>query len=123
MLATRLLKRSRGLPLVVLMISLCGCTQETASHTLDPELARTSVEKAMTAWVEGKTPKDLQPEIVVGDTAWVQGKKLVSFQVLRDEETSDGSNLHIRVQRKFAAEESKVTYIVGTSPVITIFPQ
>ncbi|MEY3460204.1 MAG: hypothetical protein RL215_3361, partial [Planctomycetota bacterium] len=47
--------------------------------------------------------------------------------ILRDEETSDGSNLHIRVQRVFedggAKSESRVIYIVGTSPVITIFPR
>lgn len=113
----------RGVLTVLLVFGLCGCSQETPSHPLDPELARASVQKAMQAWVDGKTPEELKPEIVVGDPAWGQGKKLVSFEVVASEESSDGSNLHIPVKRKFDSEESEVTYIVGTSPVITIFPQ
>lgn len=81
------------------------------------------MEKAMQAWVDGKTPKDLQPDIICGDSSWEQGKKLVSFKILTDEETTDGSNLHIRVERKIDSSDSTVTYIVGTSPVVTIFPQ
>ena len=106
---------------------LCGCSQESASYSLNADVARTSVQKAMQAWVDGKKPGDLQPEIIMGDPTWVQGKKLVSFEILTKEETSDGSNLHICVNRQFESEsddaESKVTYIVGTSPKITIFPQ
>jgi len=112
-----------GVLSVFLVLGLCGCSQETPSHPLDQELARASIQKAMQAWVEGKTPDDLKPEIIVGDQSWVQGKKLVSFEVVTSEETSDGSNLHIPVKQKFESSESEVTYIVGTSPVITIFPQ
>ena len=81
----------------------------------------------MQAWVDGATPSDLQPDIIVGDTEWENGKKLASFEILADEATTDGSNLHIRVKRKFkderGASESTVKYIVSTSPAITIFPQ
>lgn len=101
----------------------CGCSQETPSYPLDKELARSSVQKAMQSWVDGKTPNDLQPDVVVGDSAWNKGQKLVSFEILTDEEKSDGSNLHISVKRKFESSKSKVTYIVGTTPVVTIFPQ
>jgi hypothetical protein len=101
-----------------------GCSSGDApSYPLDQELARSSVQKAMEAWVSGKTPKELQPGIVIGDTAWENGKKLTSFEIVADEETTDGSNLYIRVKRKLGSEESKVTYIVGTTPVVTIFPQ
>ncbi len=114
----------RGIAGVLLVFSLWGCSQgNTHSHPLDEDLARASVQKAMQAWVDGKTPKDLEPEIVVGDPDWKQGKKLVSFEIATDKETSDGSNLHIVVRQKFDDTDSDVTYIVGTSPVITIFPQ
>ena len=114
----------RGIVGVLLVFGLWGCSQgDTPSHPLDQELARASVQKAMQAWVDGKTPKDLQPELVVGDTSWEQGEKLVSFEIATNEETSDGSNLHIVVKRKFDSSDSDVTYIVGTSPVVTIFPQ
>lgn len=108
---------------VLVTIGLAGCSGETPSYPLDQELARASVQKAMQAWVDGKSPQDLKPEIIVGDTAWEQGEKLLSFEIVNHEETSDGSNLHIRVVRRFEASESKETYITGTSPVITIFPQ
>ena len=121
MLMSRLPRR--GMLVVVLAFGLWGCSKETQSHPLDEDLARKSVKKAMEAWVEGKTPKDLQPEVVVGDPDWEQGKKLVSFEIVTNEETSDGSNLHIVVKQKFEASDSQVTYIVGTSPVVTVFPQ
>lgn len=113
-----------GIVCVLLLFGLWGCSQgDTPSHPLDQDLARASVQKAMQAWVDGKTPKELEPEIVVGDTSWQQGEKLVSFEIVTNEETSDGSNLHIVVKQKFDSSDSEVTYIVGTSPVITIFPQ
>jgi hypothetical protein len=112
----------------LLTAALAGCgSSETPTHPLDPELARTSVQSAMQAWVDGKKPADLKPGIIVGDSGWEQGKTLKAFQILKDEETTDGSNLHIRVLRTFdgggAKSESRITYIVGTHPVVTIFPQ
>lgn len=114
----------RGVVGVLFGMMFVGCSSGDApSYSLDKELARNSVQKAMQAWVDGKSPKELQPDIVVGDTAWENGKKLTSFEIVADEETTDGSNLYIRVKRKLGSEESKVTYIVGTTPVVTIFPQ
>lgn len=114
----------RGIAGVLLVLGLWGCSQaDTPSHPLDQDLARASVQKAMQAWVDGKTPTDLKSEIVVGDPAWEQGEKLVSFEIMTNQETSDGSNLHIVVKQKFDTSDSEMTYIVGTSPVVTIFPQ
>jgi hypothetical protein len=79
-------------------------------------------------WVDGRSPDELQPEIVVGDTDWKSGKKLVSYEILTASEKSDGSNLHVKVVREIQEEKgsprkSEKTYIIGTSPVVTIFPQ
>ncbi len=128
MRASRASRATRcGAVFVLLLTGICGCSQESPSLPLDVDVARTSVQKAMQAWVDGKKPNDLQPEIIMGDPTWIQGEKLASFEILTEEETSDGSNLHICVNRKFGTDgddaESKVTYIVGTSPRITIFPQ
>lgn len=114
----------RGVVGLLFGMLFVGCSSGDApSYPLNKELARSSVQKAMEAWVSGKTPKELQPDIVIGDTSWENGKKLTSFEIVADEETTDGSNLYIRVKRKMGSEESKVTYIVGTTPVVTIFPQ
>jgi len=81
----------------------------------------------MQAWVDGKSPKDLKPRIIVGDPEWEAGLKLESFEIIPNDELTDGSNLHLRVKRKLSSggqfAESTVKYIVSTSPVITIFPQ
>lgn len=125
-----MLKRRKILAEMLLLVGVglsSGCGETGAPLPLDEERARKSVEKAMEAWKAGKTPADLQPEITIGDPAWNSGRKLASFEILRDKETSDGSNLHIRVKRSFADSgansESETIYIVGTSPVITIFPR
>lgn len=100
-----------------------------AGPPLDKDLARSSVEKALQAWVDGKKPEELKPEITIGDFEWEGGKtKLVSFRLLTDKERTDGSSLHVTVLREFRNAQGKVSkseaiYVVGTSPVITIFPQ
>ena len=120
---------SRYLVVACILLSgiVFGCGQSGRSYALDEELARSSLQDALQAWVDGQSPEDLQPTIIMGDQGWAKGRKLSSFEILSNEETTDGSNLYIRVKRKFADEngtsESKVTYIVGTSPSITIFPQ
>ena len=113
-----------GPPGILLLILAAGCSSEQAAvHSLNEAVARDSVQKAMQAWVDGRLPEDLRPDIVVGDSAWDQGQTLVSFEILHEAETTDGSNLHIRVRRTLESSESTVTYIVGTTPVVTIFPQ
>lgn len=111
----------------LLLVCLLGCQQGTPSYALDSDIAHQSLEKAMQAWVDGQTPADLQPGIIIGDVDWTKGKKLVSYEILIREETTDGSNLHIPVKRRFKSgsrvTDSQVAYIVGTSPVVTIFPQ
>ncbi len=113
--------------LSLLLATFTGCEGGTPSFALDSDVAHAALEKAMQAWVDGQKPIDLQPEIIVGDTDWNNGLKLVSYEILIREETTDGSNLHIPVKRRFQSRgkhsESQVAYIVGTSPVVTIFPQ
>lgn len=110
-----------------LISNLSGCGSSARDLPLDLEVAHVSLDKAMQAWVAGQKPVDLKPEIVVGDSAWDSGKTLVSYEILTAEERSDGTNLHVPVKRKFNTQgketESRVVYIVGTSPVITIFPE
>ena len=110
----------------LLLISL-GCSG-ARDLDLDPDIARKSLDKALKAWVDGKKPTDLQPEIIVGDYVWESGKKLLSYEI-KSNEMNDGNNLHLFVVCQFANPKGKkpiktdVTYIVGTDPVITIFPQ
>jgi len=111
--------------LCVMLLGLLGCS-EGKTYPLDRDLARSSLEDAMQAWIDGQKPEDLQPGMYVSDPAWQAGKKLVSFEILADED-DDPSNLHLRVKRKFNPEDRStdqtVKYIISTSPAISIAPQ
>ncbi|MBI1347547.1 hypothetical protein GC163_14805 [bacterium] len=113
---------------LILMASMSGCARTARDLSLDKDVARDSLTTALTAWVAGQQPSDLLPKITVGDASWTAGKKLVSFELKTAEETSDGTNLYVPVVCRFESSGGKVAttetiYIVGTSPVITIFPQ
>jgi hypothetical protein len=108
-----------------LVVALAGCQQGARGLSLDPAKARESCTAALTAWKEGKKPADLKPAIIVGDETWDAGKILTAFEVLPGEE-NDGTNLHIPVELtlkndKGKESKSRVLYIVGTSPVVTVF--
>jgi len=105
------------------LISLAGCG-ESATSTTETAVAKSSLTTALDAWKQGKTPQDLKagtPEIVMGDEAWDSGKKLTSYQ-FDGKDFDDGKNLHCTVKLQLdGVGEQAVTYVVGTTPVITIF--
>ena len=120
---------SRILPgLLVAVCALTGCARTARDLSLNPQLARSSLDQALKAWTEGKRPGDLQPEITMGDSTWVAGTSLTAYTIKTMDERSDGTNLYLPVVLEFKDARGKVsrtdtTYIVGTSPSITIFPQ
>jgi hypothetical protein len=76
-------------------------------------------------WKDGKQVADLGPKIVGKDADWEHGRTLESFQILPEERT-DGANLFMKVRRtlktpKGALLNQEVSYVVGTSPIITVF--
>jgi hypothetical protein len=116
---------SRAIGLLV-AAALVGCQQTSRDLPLDQDVARSACERALMAWQEGKAPADLKPEIVVGDHDWKSGRKLVAFEMLPEDEFNDGTNLHIPVRLTLQDDTGKESsadalYVVGTSPVITVF--
>lgn len=117
---------------ILCMTILCGMTlaisgcSEGRTYPVNQEVARSSLEQALQAWVEGQKPADLQPGMYVSDPAWDSGKKLEGYEIL-DDEVTEGSNVHIRVKRKFTQVDGTfdptVKYIISTSPAISIVPQ
>ena len=118
-------KSHRALALAVLCVVSPGCDRSARSLSLDEAQAREACTRFLEAWRDGKQAAELRPEITGRDYEWASGKKLVSFELL-PEETSDGTNLHIPVRLTLESgdgEETKSTalYVVGTSPVVTVF--
>ncbi len=111
--------------IVSCFLPLAGCGQR--NQPAEPELARESLERALASWKRGEQPAALaqqNPPITIGDFAWTAGRKLAGYRMMGEAKT-DGSNLHFDVELTFGDQRGepmeRATYIVGTSPVITIF--
>jgi hypothetical protein len=123
-LAHRLWLGALGLTFV---IGLAGCGAPSAQDlALDKDTARNSLTAFLDCWKNGGEPdslKSLSPAIVGRDTDWDNGKKLVKYTL--GAETDDGTNSHITAELVVAMgnkqSTTSVEYIVGTSPVITVF--
>lgn len=118
-------RRAMPLLLVLLVLVSVGCQRTANSLPLDPAQARNACMEFLTAWKDGKKAVDLKPKIIGRDSDWEAGKKLESFDILPDERR-DGPNLHLTVRRilkddKGRAIKQEVLFVVGTSPVITVF--
>jgi hypothetical protein len=110
--------------MAVTCLMAAGCTQTARDLSLDQDKAREACQSFLTAWQEGKKVEDLKPDIVGRDFAWDAGEQLVSFGFLPGEK-NDGTNLHLPVElnlksAKGKESKSKVIYVVGTSPVVTV---
>ena len=110
---------------VVLSCTILGCDRSARSLSLNQPKAREACNEFLTAWKNGKQVADLKPKIIGRDSDWETGKKLESFEILKDER-SDGPNLHLTVRRIVKDStgreiQQEVFYVVGTSPVVTVF--
>lgn len=112
---------------ILLCLSLtAGCGHSARNLKLDKESARQSLSAFLDCWKSGGEPdalKSRSPAIIGRDTDWDNGNKLVSYTL--GTETDDGTNMHITAQLVVATRSGQapktVDYIVGTSPVITVF--
>jgi hypothetical protein len=118
-----------ALCLLMNVILAAGCGGYTAAeHRVEATTARSALEQVLDSWRQGASPESWQlksPQIVVQDMEWRSGAKLQSFEILDEGEAID-ANLHCRVKLKLldpkkGGSEKTVTYLVGTSPVITVF--
>lgn len=118
--------KSHCLAVVALaFVAIVGCGPKPA--VLDKDTAKTALTTFLEGWKKGETPADLKaksPPIIAKDADFVAAKKLVDYKVI-DAEKSDGSNLTATVELTIAdgaaTKKRQVAFVIGTSPVITIF--
>ena len=115
--------RLSGIAAIVLLFAT-GCSQP--QHRVEPDTAQRVLEDVLKSWQQGDSPESWQtrePSVVVQDFDWKSGSKLVSFEILETEAVD--ANLHCKVQLTLSSDQGKkertVTYLVGTSPVLTVF--
>lgn len=113
-------------PIVWLLVTTAGCGHNARNLKLDKDVARESLAAFLDCWKAGGEPDSLKsrsPAIIGRDSDWDSGRKLVSFTL--GPEIDDGTNLHVTTELIVTDGSRQVArsvdYIVGTSPVITVF--
>lgn len=114
--------------LLLVLAGLSGCASTPRAAPVEPEKARAALKTTLDSWKAGKTMeslKDETPSIIAQDLDWIQGAKLLEYQILGDG-TAEDANLRVPAQltiRDKQGKEStkKVTYVVGTDPKLTVF--
>ena len=117
--------------LVLVGIVICGCLagcSDRGVKAVDADGARQALRTTLETWKKGGaigSLKEQSPSIVAQDLDWEAGATLVGFNVL-DDGKEESMNLRVPVeltiQDKGGKEvKKKVKYMVGTSPVITVF--
>ncbi len=112
--------------LAILMLS--GCSGSGQPTAVDPSRARDALKTALNHWKSGEDSKSLVSSgtpMVAQDFEWSSGAKLLDYEIL--DEKSEGPNLRVQVKIKLGpqgtskAVEKKASYVVGTSPSVTVF--
>ncbi|MEX2174584.1 MAG: hypothetical protein WD872_09490 [Pirellulaceae bacterium] len=117
---------------IVAAAALVGClgcsgTNHTPPPAADPAAARAALEKALGCWQMRITPAQLQesePAITVADEDWSEGRRLLEYQLLADEQAW-GTSIRWPVRLKLVLSDGReqsldVLYVISTNPIIHI---
>jgi hypothetical protein len=114
---------------VLAVLVLAGCSGASRAAAVDPPLAREALKTALDHWKNGEDPKSLESSAIpmtAQDFEWASGAKLIGYQIL-DEGKVEDANLRVQVkitlgpQGKSKAVEKTASYVIGTSPSVTVF--
>lgn len=114
--------------LAAIVLTAAGCAEHVAATPVDPSRARDALKTTLDAWKKGQTVDSLKsgsPPIVAQDLEWQSGAVLADYAIAGEGETVD-SNLKVPVKLTLkspggAPATKQVTYLVTTSPSITVF--
>lgn len=103
-------------------VVLSGCTEKKDARVTPAETARQSLDAALTAWKNGQPAGEIQtvsPPIQVVDSVWAKGRKLESYDIMKEETQANGLRLFsVRLNLGNPTAGEEVRYIVkGRSPV------
>jgi hypothetical protein len=114
---------------LIILLACCGCNSSTRhAKPVDEDAAMQALIVCLDAWSSG-TGMDVfakqNPDFTVQDLDWSGSKKLTHYEIIGTPVKID-CNLIVEVNLHFATphrqtETERVTYIVGTDPVLTVF--
>jgi hypothetical protein len=105
-----------------LLLPLAGCDGSgNARFAPDADVARSSLETALTAWRDGRPcgPIEGTPPIRIADSRWQNGEQIASFQIGDEQADQDGTKqFPVKLTIKKSGTVEDVRYIVhGRDPV------
>ncbi len=109
------------------LLIVSGCADQ-AGAPVKLDVAQQTLLSAMEAWKDGREAEDLlneKPSIVVQESEWIEGTKLLEYEIVSDDQPT-GPNLIATVKLKLSKSDGTVTsktatYVVGTSPGLTVY--
>lgn len=113
----------------VLLSLVGGCGGSGGNpHPVESDQARAVLEDVLESWKQGESSeswREKDPEVVIQDMDWKSGAKLKDYEIIDPGKAVD-ANLHCDVKltlvdAKGKSFEKTVTYLVGTSPALTVF--
>lgn len=127
-LCDRAALRLKMFSLAALCLLLVGCGERRAKP-VDVELARSTLIDVLNHWRNGGGVDELRktnPAIVVQEALWTNGGSLDAFEIAEQGRAED-ANWYCDVELTVSPKDGgplirkKVTYVVGTDPVLTVF--
>ena len=109
-----------GVIAAVSVLCLAGCG---GGGIVKPsaDTARTSLEAALNSWKANGSPGEIagsDPPTQVVDSSWQSGRKLESFEILKEEDGDGDRRFTVRLKHPGPPGEEEVQYIVlGQGPV------
>lgn len=118
----------RLVALLAAALLFAGCSGSNRAAPVDPARAQEALKTALDGWKKGDSPTSLQtgsPSITVQDLDWMAGAKLLAYRV-EGEGRAVEANLYVPVELTLRTPKGKevkksVHYVVGTSPILTVF--
>jgi hypothetical protein len=116
------IQRSPALLGALLMLGLgAGCGGASSAYVPSSQTARESLQAALTAWQNGQRPGAVEgtsPPVQVVDSAWRDGQKLASFEILDEQPGEGAQDFLVRLTLKEPSATKDVHYFVhGREPV------
>lgn len=94
------------------------------SMNTSADVARKSLEAALTAWRDGKKPGNMEgtsPSVQATDFEWTSGRKLEAFEIIREEPSTADKRFTVKLNQGKAAPAVEATYVViGLDPVLVL---
>lgn len=123
MASTKLFGRAAAFLAAASAIVLPACSKPV-NPVPKAEIARAALETSLTAWRDGKKPTETaknDPPVQSMDSDWNNGKKLGSFEILREEPSETDKRFVVKLKYASPPSESEVTYVVLATQPVAVF--